>query len=101
MPALAFGDEQTPLADPDIVKAQPEDLAAAQRTEQHSLHHGPVTGGAECIEERVNISGTEHAWQRPRRPDQRDTAATQSGVSSRQPAWHRTVGDPGVASPIR
>jgi hypothetical protein len=45
--ALAFGDEQRPVPDPQVDEAQAEHLAAAQTGEQHGQHHRPVAVGAQ------------------------------------------------------
>ena len=100
MAALALGDEHPPLADPDIVQAQAEHLAAAQPAEQHRLHHGPVA--VRCAapsRKRVDLGGPEHPRQRPRRPDQRaPRGRAVAEPPGRQPARHRVVGDAGVAA---
>ena len=45
MAALALSDEQPALARAHILKAQAQDLRAAQPSEQHRFDHGPITPG--------------------------------------------------------
>ena len=51
MATLALGDEEAALAEADVFEAEPEHLAAPEPTEQHRLDDGPVTPGAQGLEQ--------------------------------------------------
>ena len=71
MAALALGDEHPPLAQTQILEAQPEHLAAAQTAQHHRLHHGPVPLGAQRRHQRGQLVGIQDARQSAHRPHQR------------------------------
>ena len=97
MAALTVGDEQPPLAEPQVTQPQPEALAAAQPSQHHRRDHRPVAVRAQGGGQRVHLAGAEDLRQRPGHPDQRDTpgraAAVPAGLAGRgapgSPSHHR------------
>ena len=60
--ALALGDEHPTPADPQVLQAQGQHLAAPQAAQDHGLDHRPVPGGAQGGDEGVDLGRLQDSW---------------------------------------
>src|SRR6516162_9675241 len=89
MAALALVHEYSPLTQMQILEPQTEHFAAAQTTEDHRLHHRPITVGAQRAHQRGELFGFEDARQPANRTHQRLAPSLTSVPTRRKPTRHR------------